>query len=196
MREKRKARFSLQEIIGAGLLASITSVLAYVIIPLPFTPVPLTGQTFGVMLAAPILGAKTGALSMFIVLALGVVGVPVFSGGNAGPGILFGPTGGYLLSFPVAAFIIGKLCSYRGNKAGNISWLSLLVINIIGGILVIYTIGAAQLMYVTGVPLYAAVVGGVLPFIPVDLLKAAVAAIIGARLIKAKTFFGQGEMVR
>ena len=93
----------------AALFASLTGAVAWFNIPLPFTPVPITLQTLMVLLSGAMLGANYGGLAMIIYLLLGAIGLPVFAGGASGIGVLLGPTGGYLLSYPIAAFVVGKM---------------------------------------------------------------------------------------
>src|SRR3989338_3067524 len=99
----------LRGMVFAALFAAFTAAVAWFRIPLPFTPVPITLQTLAVLLSGAMLGPYYGALSMIIYLALGAIGLPVFAGGSSGIGALLGPTGGYLLSYPIAAFVIGKM---------------------------------------------------------------------------------------
>ncbi|MBS3114084.1 biotin transporter BioY [Candidatus Woesearchaeota archaeon] len=99
----------LKGMVFAALFAALTAAVAWFKIPLPFTPVPITLQTLVVLLSGAMLGAYYGSLSMIIYLILGAIGLPVFAGGASGIGVLFGPTGGYLFSYPVAAFVIGKM---------------------------------------------------------------------------------------
>lgn len=175
----KKALISLREMLRAGLMAALTAILAWVQIPLPFSPVPITGQTFGVMLAGSLLGAKTGFISMLLFLLLGIAGVPVFAGGRAGIGVLLGPTGGYLLAFPVAAYIIGLIAFPYSGQGGPIR---MGLANLVGGILVIYTLGTIQLAFVARMDVQTAFVAGALYFIPGDLIKAVVATIAANRV--------------
>jgi biotin transport system substrate-specific component len=87
----------------------LTALAAQVVVPLPFTPVPLTGQTFAVLLAGALLGSRLGALAMALYLFEGAVGLPFFRGGAGGFGHFSGATAGYLLAFPAAAFVTGLL---------------------------------------------------------------------------------------
>ena len=103
--EKQK----LKGMVFAALFAALTGVVAWFKIPLPFTPVPITLQTLLVLMSGAMLGAYYGALAMIIYLILGAIGLPVFAGGSSGVGALLGPSGGYLLSYPIAAFVIGKM---------------------------------------------------------------------------------------
>ena len=99
----------LKGMIFASLFAALTAAVAWFKIPLPFTPVPITLQTLMVLLSGAMLGSYYGAVAMIIYLALGAIGLPVFAGGSSGVGSLLGPTGGYLFSYPLAAFVIGKM---------------------------------------------------------------------------------------
>ena len=99
----------LKGMVFAALFAALTAAVAWFKIPLPFTPVPITLQTLMVLLSGAMLGAYYGALSMIIYLAVGAIGLPVFAGGGSGVGALLGPTGGYLFSYPFAAFAVGKM---------------------------------------------------------------------------------------
>ena len=104
---------NLKPLVFAALFAALLAAIAWFKIPLPFTPVPITLQTLGVLLSGAVLGPYYGALSMILYLIVGALGFPVFAGGGSGIGALLGPTGGYLFSYPVAAFIIGKLLERR-----------------------------------------------------------------------------------
>src|SRR5215204_6140633 len=91
----------------AALMAAVTAVAAQIAIPLPFSPVPFTLQVLGVILSGLLLGPRYGALAQAIYLLIGAVGVPVFAQFRGGLGVLLGPTGGYLLSYPIAAAVAG-----------------------------------------------------------------------------------------
>ncbi len=149
--------------IFAALFAALTAAVSFFKIPLPFTPVPITLQTLMVLLSGAMLGSNYGALAMIIYLLLGLIGLPVFSGGSSGLGILAGPTGGFLLSFPIAAFVIGKLT--RTKK------LPVLLFGMFIGTLIIYIFGAIQGTLVTHLGLSAIFVGWILPFIIGDTIK-------------------------
>ncbi len=100
-------------VIGFSLL---TALLAQMAIPLPFTPVPITGQTFGVLLAGAVLGSRRGFLSQALYLAEGAAGLPVFAGGAFSFVHLIGPTGGYLWSYPLAAGLVGWLVEQGASR--------------------------------------------------------------------------------
>ena len=140
----------------------------------PFSPVPITGQTLGVLLIGALYGPWRGALCLLAYLGEGAAGLPVFAGGASGAAILVGPTGGYLIAFPVAAAIVGLLVQpLRGVLSGWRALPGLLV-----GTVVIYLIGVPGLALSTGMGLLTAIEKGMLPFIPGDLIKAVVAAAV------------------
>lgn len=151
--------------------ALLVALLAQIRIPLPFTPVPLTGQTFAVLLVGATLGAKRGAGSIMFYTVLGALGLPVFAGGTAGIAYLAGPTLGYLLGFIVAAFVIGKMAERGLERNLRTSLFPFWV-----GMLVIYVFGAGWLALLFGIE--KALVLGVLPFIIGDLIKLALAALV------------------
>ncbi len=155
-------------LILAGTL--FTAALAQVRIPLPFTPVPLTAQTFAVLLVGAALGARRGALSLGLYLALGLIGLPVFAGGASGAAYALGPTGGYLLGFVAAAWVAGRLAERGLERSLRTSWLPFL-----SGMLVIYACGAGWLALLLG--LSKALILGVLPFLVGDALKIVLAAL-------------------
>lgn len=161
--------------IYAALFGAATAAGAYMIIPFPL--VPITLQTFFLYLAANLLGGRLAALSQIVYLLLGVIGLPVFAGGKAGIGVLFGPTGGYLLGFVAAAYIVGKLSQGR-NKPG----LGRLIVSMLPGTLVIYICGLTQLSLVADLSVPKALSVGVLPFLPGDAIKITAAAVVTVKI--------------
>jgi len=184
LKESDSRFLPLKDMLFIAFFAALTGILGYLILPLPFSPVPVTGQTLGVMLAGILLGSRHGFLSMIVLLLLGIAGIPVFSGGRAGLGIIAGPTGGYLISFPFAAFMGG----YIIEKLKNRVFLNYLGASIFSGIFVIYTLGIIQLKLVTGINWYAALLQGVIPFLAGDIFKAIAASFLAVRL---KPFISQ-----
>jgi len=166
---------SIRGIVYAALFGALTAAGAFIIIPL--TPVPITAQTFFLNVAAVLLGGPLGAASQFIYIMLGVVGIPVFAGGKAGLGVLFGPTGGYLIGFIVAALAIGIIANMK--KDAGVLWY---VFSMLIGMVIIYTIGVVQLSFVAKLSLLKAATVGVLPFLPGDILKIILAAIVSVKL--------------
>lgn len=162
-----------------ALLVAMNAVSAYIIIPLPFTESPLALQTVVVNLVGLLLTPRQAAITMIVYFLVGLVGLPVFTGGTAGPGKLFGPTGGYILGFGVAAYLIAQ---FKGREF-NFKRYALVCIFI--GIPVIYVLGAVQLRFFLHWTWMQTIVVGVLPFIPLDIVKCLVAVAIAKPLIKA-----------
>lgn len=148
-----------------------TALAAQLEVRLPFTPVPVTGQTFAVLLTGALLGARRAFWAQALYLAEGCAGLPVFSGGGAGALHLLGPTGGYLLSFPFAAAVVGALAG-RGWDRRFVTMLAAMLL----GSVVVFAGGVAGLARFE--PASALVATGVLPFVPGDLVKATLAAIV------------------
>ena len=166
---------SLRGMIYASLFGAGTAAGAYIIIPLP--PVPITLQTLFTCLAGALLGARLGALSQVIYLLIGILGLPVFAGGKAGLGVLFGPTGGYLLGFVAAAWVIGILMNLK--KAPGFAWTAAVLV---AGTAVIYILGVAQLSLVAKISVNKAISVGVLPFLIGDVVKILAAAYVVKRV--------------
>jgi biotin transport system substrate-specific component len=148
-------------------------------IPLPFSPVPLTGQTFAVLLLAAIYGSKRGPAAVMAYLTLGLCGVPVFAGGAFGAATFLGSTAGYLVGFLPAAFIVGALSDRGWDRR---AWSAAASMTL--GNLVIYAVGAAWLSSFVGWKTALGV--GVLPFLAGDAIKIALAMLLlptGWRLI-------------
>ncbi|MCX8175776.1 MAG: biotin transporter BioY [Candidatus Bathyarchaeota archaeon] len=163
----------------ASTFAALTGIGAYVMIPLPFTPIPVTLQTFFTLLSGVVLGGFRGFLSQLIYVCLGCIGLPVFAGGKAGLPVLLGPTGGYILGFIVSAYIVGRLNELRRNAGFTWVFASTII-----GNLVIYLFGLFQLMFWLGITFVEAVIVGVLPFIFGDVVKAFFASVVGLRIVK------------
>jgi biotin transport system substrate-specific component len=159
-------------------------VLALVSFPVPFSPVPFTLQVLGIYLAASILGPVYGASACAIYLLLGLVGLPVYAGATAGPTVLFGPLGGYLVSYPVAALAGGFVARVRSSSAREDAIRVLLCCAL--SIVIIYVIGVVWLSVYLGLGAYEGFLVGVVPFVPLDALKAIVAVAIASRVRRAR----------
>ena len=155
-------------LIGFNLVLVLCS---YVSINLSFSPVPITGQTFGVLLIAMALGKTRSVAVVTAYLLEGLAGLPVFAGGSAGFGVLMGPTGGYLLGFLAAAYIVGTLADKGWDKNFLKSTIAMTL-----GTAVIFIFGLSWL--VRFMPLEALFITGFYPFIPGAILKLAVAGLI------------------
>jgi biotin transport system substrate-specific component len=154
-------------VLGASV---VTALAAQIAIPVPWSPVPLTGQTFAVLLSGAVLGARRAFLAQALYLAEGATGLPVFAGGAAGLAIFAGPTGGYLAAFPFAAALTGALAE-RGWDRRFVTMMAAMLL----GSAVIFALGLIQLSrFVQPGQLLAA---GLLPFVPGDLVKSALASL-------------------
>ena len=121
---------NLKPLVFAALFAALTAAVAPFKIPLGFTPVPITLQTLVVLMSGAMLGPVYGALAMILYVVVGILGLPVFAGGGSGIGAILGPTGGYLMSYPLAAFIIGWII-YKKRTSNIIKYGSLSVLVIL-----------------------------------------------------------------
>jgi biotin transport system substrate-specific component len=155
-------------ILGGSLLIALSAQLQ---LRLPFSPVPITGQTFAVLLLGALYGSKRGPATVATYLALGVMGLPVFAGGASGVARLVGPTAGYLVGFLAAAFVVGSL-SERGWDRKPWTVAASMVI----GSAIIYATGILWLSKFVSWP--AVLSTGVLPFLPGDALKIALATLL------------------
>jgi biotin transport system substrate-specific component len=166
-------------IIGVGAFIILTSLGAFVRIPLPFTPVPITLQTFFVSLSGAALGSVFGAASQMSYVLLGISGLPIFSKGGSGLAYLFGPTGGYLLGFILSSLFIAQFVRYSRNFVTTFLVFCL-------GDFILLSCGVIWLKVILGYSLTKVLLIGFLPFIPGDLFKASAAAVV---YLKAKNRF-------
>ncbi|MCX9083629.1 MAG: biotin transporter BioY [Candidatus Methanoperedens sp.] len=163
--------------------ACLTGLLAQLRFYLPYTPVPVTGQVFAVLLCGVVLGKWYGGASQGLYAAIGAAGVPWFTDGKAGLEILTGVTGGYILGFIAASLVIGWFTdSYLRSR----SFAGILGIMILG-IMLIYVFGVVQLWLVLGVNADKAIQLGALPFIGVDIYKALIASAMALAILPGKT---------
>lgn len=164
--------------ISVGLGAIVVAAAAQVVVPVPFSPVPMTLQPLAVLAVGGLLGGIAGLGALVLYLLLGILGLPVFAGGGSGVWHLLGPTGGYLLAFPIAAAVTGALVraaldSSSGSFNGRAVLLVLLSCAL--GMSIIHFGGVAQLALLGGDPAVAFRVGFI-PFLTGDLLKVGLAA--------------------
>jgi biotin transport system substrate-specific component len=164
---------------AVGLIAALTAAAAQVSVQLPFTPVPFTLQPMVVLLGGAALGPRLGLASQALYLLAGIAGLPVFAASSVlpqGPMRLTGPTGGYLIAYPLAAFATGWLAE-RGFDRHYLTS----VVAMAAGLTVIFAFGVAWLAFAAApapVGLLAAVNGGLIPFFPADVFKLFVAAAV------------------
>ena len=166
----------LRRTIAIGLGAAVVALAAQVVVPVPFSPVPMTLQPLAVLVVGGLLGAAGGLSALVLYLLLGIIGLPVFAGGGSGAWHLLGPTGGYLLAFPIAAAVTGALVRPLTESAGHVGQAVLRVLlSCALGMAIIHIGGVAQLALLGGDPALAFRVGFV-PFLTGDLLKVGLAA--------------------
>ena len=151
---------------------------ARVAIPLPWTPVPITGQTFGVMLVAVLLGSHRAAITLLLYLLEGLAGLPVFQPfGLPGAARLAGPTAGYLVASPFAAYVIGWITEERRQRENSYP-LARLLGALLTGEAIIFAAGCSWLAFVSAMDWRQALAAGALPFLPGEILK--IIAVIAA----------------
>jgi len=173
--ESAGARFA-PRVLGIVIGAALVALAAQVAVPLSFTRVPLTLQPLAVLVVGGLLGATGGVAALVLYIAAGASGLPVFAGGAAGAAHLLGPTGGYLLAYPVAAGLVGGLCQRAARQAGGRAvFMTLLACAL--GMLVVHIGGVSQLAVITG-NISAAYRLGFLPFFANDLVKVGLAALL------------------
>jgi len=160
----------------SALLCALLCVLAQIQIPLP--PVPVSLSLLAVHLCGALLGSRWGAAAVGCYVFLGAVGVPVYAGFGGGVSVLFGPTGGFLLGYIPCALAVGMLSQRLGFSRRQ------LCLSMAAGTLLCYAAGAAWFMLVTGSTLWGCLTACVLPFIPGDMIKIALAAALCLRLQK------------
>lgn len=156
-------------VIGFALLTALS---AQIVIPLPFTPVPITGQTFAVLLSGAALGSVAGASSQTLYLLLGAIGLPFYAGGTAGWSVVSGATGGYLIGFIVAAWVVGTLAERLQDRTVATAIPAFLV-----GSVIIHLFGVPWLAASLDIGWTEAAALGSVPFIPGDLLKVVLAGV-------------------
>jgi biotin transport system substrate-specific component len=170
-------RVRSRDLVHIALFAAITAVLG--LVPaVDVGPVPITAQTLGVMLAGSVLGGRRGFLSQLLFLVLVAVGLPLLPGGRGGLSVFTGPTAGYLLSWPIAALVIGLITELVWRRY-NLGWGVLA--NVLGGIVLIYAIGIPVSAAVLGTSLVATAAGALI-FLPGDLVKAVIAAAVAVQV--------------
>ena len=170
-RPASRARDAALIAVFAGFVAALGIVPAF---QPPGFSVPITAQSLGVMLAGAVLGARRGFAALALFLVLVAVGPPLLAGGRGGLGVFFTPSVGFLLAWPLTAYVIGWLTE-RGGPTYRLPWG--IVANVVGGIVVLYAAGIAGIAAVAGISVWAATVSTWI-FIPGDLVKAVLAAVI------------------
>jgi biotin transport system substrate-specific component len=171
---------SAKDTVLVAMFAALTAALGLLPpIPVPFVPVPVTGQTLGIMLSGCVIGARRAALAMLLLLVLLALGLPLLSGGRGGLGVFVGPSAGYLIAWPLAAYCIGAFVSRFGASIGV-----LFLANCVGGIGLVYVVGVPIMALVLDLSVGNAALAGSV-FLPGDLIKAGVASAVAAAVLRA-----------
>ncbi|NOZ77065.1 MAG: biotin transporter BioY [Euryarchaeota archaeon] len=189
-RWRTEAEF-VQKVSLALAFAGLTGLAAQARLYLPFTPVPVTGQVFAVLFSAIALGRFWGGFSQVLYVAIGAMWVPWFAPKEGAPifskggfEVITGATGGYIIGFVLAAFLIGWLVdSYIAARR-----VRYLVPIFLAGVAIIYACGALWLAHVLGVGMERAIALGVLPFVAVDIMKAVLAAVLASAVLPKERF--------
>lgn len=174
-------KLSTRGLVLTALFTALTCVGAFISIPIG--PVPITLQTLFVILSALILGPKLAALSQITYVLLGLTGLPVFAGFKGGMGHIFSPTFGFLISFVVVSYLIGKLT--EKDKS-----LKRIILSVFLGSIVIYVIGIPYFLFILNsylgksMDLYTSLSKACIPFIPGDIIKAVIAIILSNQVLK------------
>ncbi|MCR5672736.1 MAG: biotin transporter BioY [Lachnospiraceae bacterium] len=171
-----KTRSKTQAMTFIALCTAMTCILAPLSISIPISPVPISLTIFAILISAYVLGLKNCIFSFLLYALIGFIGVPVFSKFTGGPGVLLGPTGGYIIGFIFVAFFAGLFI----EKFENARYMH--AIGMIIGVAVCYVFGTAWLAQQAGMGFRQALYAGVIPFIPADAVKIAAAIAIGPRL--------------
>lgn len=172
-----QSKSRIQSICMVALMTAVMAVAAQIAIPLPLG-VPMTLQTLAIMLAGILLGAKKGTYATFIYILVGIIGIPVFSNFTGGYQCIVGPAGGFILSFPLLAFLSGLGIKYRSRFKGALPLFLTL-----GNVANLFC-GTAMFCIVSGSSLMAGLTSCALPFLPITVIKIVLAAIIGIQIRK------------
>ena len=164
----------IKNLLLCSLFAAVTAVLAQIVIPIG--PVPISLATFSVFCAGALLGSRRGAISQAIYVLLGAVGVPVFAMFKGGFAILVGPTGGYIFGYILAAWVVGLIAERAGNGFFP------LALACVAGFFAYMIPGTCWYMFVMGAGPLEALLACVVPFLPGDALKIALAVVLTSRL--------------
>ena len=171
-------RISVQTMAGTALATAVICILSPFTITLPISPVPVSLSIFAIYIAVYAMGMKWGTVATFLYILIGLVGVPVFSGFSGGAGKILGPTGGYLIGYLFVAFLSGLFIDRWENRALHVAGMVL-------GTASCYLLGTIWLSKASGLEIKAALAAGVIPFLPADAGKIALAVLIGPKLRRA-----------
>lgn len=167
-----------------GLMTAVLCILAPIALPLPISPVPISLGSMIVCFAVTILGMRNGFLSVLLYLLLGLVGLPVFSGFTGGIGRLLGPTGGYLVGYLFLTLFLGFFVERFHNRlSGNL-------FGALAGMILLYLFGTLWLAFQLDLDFVSALFTGVIPYVPLDIIKTILAVLLGRQLRKHLTQAG------
>ena len=164
-----------------ALLTALLCVSAWISFPLPFSPVPVIALTLVATLTGLMLKPKEAFIVFLVYILLGLIGVPVFAGGTSGLAKLWGPTGGFILSFPIIAFIVGYFSEKFKSTIG-------IMFGMICSLLISYIIGTLQFCIVTNSDFIKGLTICVAPFIIVDIIKLSIATLVGKSILRRVNF--------
>ena len=173
----KKQSLHIRDLCMIGLFTAVIVIMAQIVIPMPFG-VPFTMQTFAITLAGIVLGSKNGAIASIIYVMLGAVGLPVFAHFTGGWQSLAGPTGGFILSFPLMAYIVGLGMELRSK------WKGFSIIMLILGTCLNLFCGALMFSAITNIPLIVGITTCIVPFILAAIIKAFLAYVLGFNIRK------------
>lgn len=168
---------------SVAVFAAVIVALGAIFIPIPFSPVPITGQTLGILLAANILGPRKATATVLLVLGLAAVGIPVLAGGRGGIGVLFGASGGYFLGWVIVSVVLGLLTSRLSNNQRGLALR--LLFNVTFGVFLVYLPGVPWLCYITDRPLSEGIAVGMTPYLLGDVVKAVIAALAAQAILRS-----------
>jgi biotin transport system substrate-specific component len=175
------AVMTTRDLVLSALFAAIIVALGLLPpISIGLIPVPITAQSLGVMLAGVVLGAKRGAIAVLIVVVLVAIGLPVLSGGRGGLAVFVGPTAGFFIGWIFAAYVTGYLSErlVKAKQTGLAQGIGFFIASVVGGVVVLYAFGIAWLAIAANIGFTKAFLGS-MAFVPGDLVKAVVAALVG-----------------
>lgn len=166
-------------LILTAFFAALTVIFSAISIPIPVSPVPFSLAIAAIFLAGALLPKAQAAVAQIVYLLLGIVGLPVFSKFSGGLGVLAGPTGGYLIGYPIMAFIIALIIEKTGKRNFIVYFVSMLC-----GLAACYAVGTLWLSLQAHLPFFAALSAGVIPFVIPDVVKAVLASLLAMALYK------------
>ena len=179
----QKPLLTQKQITLAGLMTAVFCLLGPLSLNIPISPVPISLGMLALYFVTSVLGMKLGTFSVLAYILLGLAGLPVFTGFTGGAGKLLGPTGGYIIGYIFMALICGFFVDKWGNR------LIMEILGMVLGTAVCYLFGTVWLAYLASYTFYQALAAGVLPYIPLDAVKLAIALLVGrqirARILKA-----------